>query len=56
MHALIQLHVIPKNFPKVGAATEVSSNEDVASKDPPKAPCGCPLRSKPPERWESLPL
>ena len=54
--ALVQLHVIPENFPKVGAATEVSSIYDVASKNPSKTSCGCPLRSKPPERWETLPF
>ena len=34
--ALVQLHVIPENFPKVGAATQVSSIYDVASKNPSK--------------------
>ena len=35
--ALIQLCVIPKNFPRVGAAMETSSVEDRRAK------CGCPL-------------
>ena len=54
--ALVQLHVIPENFPKVGAATEVSSIYDVASMNSSKTSCGCPLRSKPPECWETLPF
>ena len=39
---LENLGVIPKNFPKVGAALQVSANEGHL------APCGCPTRTLPP--------
>ena len=39
--ALVQLGVIPKNFPKVGAAMEASAIEGQM------APCGCPIRLLP---------
>ena len=48
--ALIQLRVIPKNFPRVGAVTETSSIENK------KAECGCPLRELPPGRPARLPF
>ena len=48
--ALIQLCVIPKNFPRVGAAMETSSINDRRAK------CGCPLRTMPPEMPEQLPF
>ena len=48
--ALVQLGVIPKNFPKIGAALETSAIEAQI------APCGCPVRSLPPERPEKLPF
>ena len=47
---LVHLGVIPKNFPKVGAALEVSANEGHM------APCGCPARTLPPELPEQLPF
>ena len=47
--ALIQLKVISKDFPKVGAASEISANEG-------KAPCGCLLRALPPGRPTQLPF
>ena len=48
--ALIQLSVIPKNFPKVGAALESSAI------DAQTAPCGCLLRTLPPGRPKQLPF
>ena len=48
--ALVQLGVIPKNFPKVGAVLESSAIEAQT------APCGCMARSLPPERPENLPF
>ena len=48
--ALIQLGVIPKDFPKVGAALESSAIEDQT------AECGCPKRSLPPGRPAELPF
>ncbi len=48
--ALIQLRVIPKDFPKVGAAApSVSAIETLA-------PCGCLLRGLAPERPKQLPF
>ena len=47
--ALIQLKVISKDFPKVGAALEASAIEA-------KAPCGCLLRALPPGRPQQLPF
>ena len=47
--ALIQLKVIPKDFPKVGAVLDVSAIET-------KAPCGCPTRALPPDRPAQLPF
>jgi hypothetical protein len=47
--ALIHLAVIPKDFPKVGAAVETATIESTT------APCGCPTRSLPPGRPTSLP-
>jgi len=48
--ALIQLGVIPKDFPKVGAALESSAIEAQT------AECGCPERSLPPGRPAKLPF
>jgi len=48
--ALVQLGVIPTNFPQVGAALEASSIENKV------ALCGCPLRSMPPSRPIELPF
>ena len=48
--ALIQLGVIPQNFPRVGAVIETASIQDH------QAECGCPLRTLPPERPETLPF
>ena len=48
--ALVQLGVIPKNFPEIGAAMEASA---IACQT---APCGCPMRSLPPERPDKLPF
>ena len=48
--ALIQLGVIPKDFPKVGAALESSAIEAQT------AECGCPKRSLPPGRPAKLPF
>ena len=46
--ALIQLKIIPKNFPKVGAALESSAIEAHT------AACGCLNRSLPPDRPKSF--
>ena len=48
--ALIQLRVIPKDFPKVGAVMESCS---LGNK---RAECGCLLRELPPSRPETLPF
>ena len=48
--ALIQLGVIPKNFPEIGAAMEASAIEGQT------APCGCSMRLLPPERPDKLPF
>ena len=48
--ALIQLKIIPKNFPKVGAALESSAIEAHT------AACGCLNRSLPPDRPKELPF
>ena len=48
--ALIQLNVIPKIFPEIGAAQEISTMEHK------KSPCGCPTRTLPPERPKELPF
>ena len=48
--ALIQPKIIPKNFPKVGAALELSAVEAQT------AACGCLNRSLPPERPKDLPF
>ena len=48
--ALVQLGVIPKSFPKVGAAMEMSAVESQI------APCGCPIRSLPTARPDKLPF
>ena len=48
--ALIQLGVIPKDFPQVGAAAESASIEGNS------AVCGCPCRSLPPSRPQQLPF
>ena len=48
--SLIQLGVILKNFPQVGAALEASAIEHSMS------PCGCPTRALPPGRPDSLPF
>ena len=48
--SLIQLQIIPKNFPRVGAAATVSVIEH------PRSPCGCPTRTLPPERPKCLPF
>ena len=48
--ALVQLGVIPRNFPEIGAATETSAIETQI------ATCGCPVRTMPPERPASLPF
>ena len=48
--ALVQLGVIPKDFPKVGATLESSAIEAQT------APCGCMTRSLPPERPKKLPF
>ena len=50
LEALVQLGVIPKNFPKVGATMESSAIETQT------APCGCMIRSLPPERPKELPF
>ena len=49
--ALIQLCVIPKDFPQVGAALESSAVEQLI-----KSPYGCYLRALPPKRPEELPF
>ena len=48
--ALIQLCVIPKNFPQVGAFMETSGIENE------RAPCGCLRRELPPDRPSRLPF
>ena len=48
--ALVQLGVIPKNFPKVGSAMETSAVETKT------APCGCPIRVLPLTRPDKLPF
>ncbi len=53
--ALIQLRVIPKNFPKVGSVPE-SSEVSASTVDTGIAPCGCPLRQLPPGRPNRLPF
>ena len=45
---LIQLHIISKNFPEVGSAQEVSGTVHEME------PCGCPTRTLPPTRPQSL--
>ena len=41
--ALVQLGVIPKNFPEINTAMETYAIESL------RAPCGCPIREIPPE-------
>ena len=48
--ALVQLGVIPRNFPEIGATMETSAIESLI------APCGCPVRVMPPERPAKLPF
>lgn len=51
--ALIQLYVIPKNFPRIGAAS--SENSAIASRNG-RAKCGCLPRTLPPPMLEKLPF
>ena len=48
--ALIQLGLISRNFPKVGAVVESSAVKCQV------APCGCPTRRLPPKRPQKLPF
>jgi hypothetical protein len=50
-NALIQLDVITRDFPRIGAATEASPIESS-----PQASCGCPARTIPPSRPKELPF
>ena len=48
--ALIQLGVISKDFPRIGSA------DGECAVDSSSAPCGCPVRSLPPDRPSALPF
>ena len=54
--ALVQLDVIPRDFPRIGSASENCVVEDKNHSDTPLAPCGCPKRTLPPQRPEKLPF
>ena len=54
--ALIQLKVIPPDFPKVGSAGEASEMLACAITKDSTAPCGCPIRRLPPGLPEKLPF
>ena len=49
--ALIQLGVISKDFPRIGAATETAGIDNVQYSS-----CGCPSRTRPPPRPNKLPF
>ena len=55
MEVMVQLKIIPKTFPQVGAAVQESTNTVTVASVEAKAPCGCLLRSKPPPRYSKLP-
>lgn len=64
--ALIQLDVIPRDFPRIGSATENCGISESAvfgdqingqsETDANLAPCGCPKRTLPPPRPQNLPF
>ena len=66
--AMIQLEIVPVDFPSVGAAapsttaipvTEASgtnTNESLLKKEPVISKCNCPKRTLPPDRPASLPM
>ena len=52
--ALIQLKVIPPDFPKVGSAAKASSELHASAIASDVAPCGCPVRKLPPGMPDKL--
>ena len=52
--ALVQLHVIPRDFPRIGSASENYNIDEKEHSDTPLAPCACPKRTLPPSRPERL--
>ena len=56
MEVMVQLGIIPKTFPQVGAAVDRHIDITTIVSLDTKAPCGCLLRTKPPPRYSSLPF
>ena len=59
MEAMIQLRIVPKTFPQVGAAwidTQHTISAVSAFRADSTAPCGCLRRTKPPTRYSELPF
>ena len=54
--ALVQLRVIPRDFPRIGSASENCVIAETEQSETPLAPCGCPKRTLPPSRPEQLPF
>ena len=55
MEVMMQLRIIPKSFPQVGAALNTRSHVSSVSTLNITAPCGCLKRTKPPPRYKELP-
>ena len=56
MEVMIQLRIIPKTFPQMGAVMDNQLNVTAVTTSTLLAPCGCLIRTKPPPRYKNLPF